>query len=142
VPRVSFGEVLACKYVSQVGAAVCTLDFCSLPIWVGLANDGAWDFVVEAWPAAVGFKLVFGPVQFCAAPFADVGAFLPECVVFASEWHFGAFVDYDLFFFWGKFLKIGLGLRTRQIKTPLLIMCLGNKKLFTPYFVSGAFRQC
>ena len=103
--RVLFCEVLADKNVSQVGAAVGTLNLRSHPIWVRQLFHCAGDFVVEAWPATVGFKLVLGSVKFGAAPFADVGAFLPKSKVFSFKRHFGAFVDYDLFFFRSEFLS-------------------------------------
>ncbi len=101
MPRIFFGEVLACEDVSEVGATVGALNFCSHAVGVRFSYDGAWDFVVEAWPAAVGFKLVFRTVKFCAAAFTNVGAFFPETVVFACKGHLCAFVYYDLFFLWG-----------------------------------------
>jgi len=104
VTRVLFCEVLANKNVSQVGAAVGTLNLRSHPIWVRQLFHCAGDFVVEAWPATVGFKLVLGSVKFGAAPFADVGAFLPKSKVFSFKRHFGAFADYYLFLFRCKFL--------------------------------------
>ena len=114
MPCVFFGEVLASKDVSKVGAAVNALHLRSLTIRVRQSFNCTRDFFVEAWPAAVCFKLVFGTVQFCAAAFADVGAFFPECIVLAREGHFGAFVNYNLFFFWSESLKIRLVLRSRQ----------------------------
>lgn len=114
VPCIFFGEVLASEDVSEVGAAVGALDFRSPSIRVRKPFNCAWNLVVEAWPSAVCFKLVFRTVQFCAAAFANVGAFFPEGVVFACKGHFCAFVDYDLFLFRGKLLEIGLFLRSRQ----------------------------
>jgi hypothetical protein len=43
-------------------------------------------------------------VEFCAASFAGVGAFLPEGVVFACEGGFGVFVDDCVLFFFGEFV--------------------------------------
>lgn len=101
MPRIFFGEVLACEDVPEVGAAVDALDFRSHSVWIWLSYDGSRNFVVEAWPAAVGFKLVFRTVKFCTASLTNVGAFFPESVVFACKWHLCAFVYYDLFFLWG-----------------------------------------
>jgi len=105
VTRVLLCKTLADKNVSQVGAAVSTLNLRSHPIRVRQPFNGAGDFVVEAWPTTVRFKLILGTVKFGAAPFADVGAFLPKSKVFSCKRHFGAFVDYDLFFFRSEFLS-------------------------------------
>jgi hypothetical protein len=106
MPCVFLCKVLAGEDVSKVGTAVSAFNFRSHPIWVRLAYDGAGNLFVKAWPATVGFKLVFGTVQFGAAAFADVGAFFPESEIFACEGHFGAFVYYDLFFLGVSFLKL------------------------------------
>ena len=105
VTRVLLCKTLADKNVSQVGAAVSTLNLRSHPIRVRQPFNGAGDFVVEDWPTTVRFKLILGTVKFGAAPFADVGAFLPKSKVFSCKRHFGAFVDYDLFFFRSEFLS-------------------------------------
>jgi hypothetical protein len=97
------------EYVAKMGAAVGALDLCSFAVGVGESLYCAGDFFVEAWPAAVCFEFAFGTVEFGAATFTDIGAFVPECIVFAGERHLCAFVDYDLFLFWGKFLIIRLG---------------------------------
>lgn len=102
--RVLLCEALADKNVPQVSAAVSTLNLRSHPIWVRQPFHSAGDFVVEAWPATVGIKLVLGTVKFGATPFADVGAFLPKRVVFASERHLSSFVDYYLLLFRCEFL--------------------------------------
>jgi hypothetical protein len=104
VTRVLLGEVFADKNVSQMGAAVCTLNLRAHPIRVRQPLHSAGDFVVETWPTAVGFKLVLGTVKFGAAAFANIYAFLPKREVFASERHLGAFVDYYLLLFWCEFL--------------------------------------
>ncbi len=99
MPRVLLGEALADEDMPEVGAAIGALNLRAYTIWVGEAFNGAWDFFVEAGPAAVGFKLGFGAVEFGAAAFADIRAFVPEGVVFAGEGHLSALVDDDLFFF-------------------------------------------
>ncbi len=114
MPCVFFSEMLTCEDVPKVGAAVNALNLRSLTIWVSKPLYRTMDFFIEAWPAAVCFKLVFGAVQFCAAAFADVGAFFPECIVFACEGHFGAFVNYDLLFFRGERFEVGLFFRSGQ----------------------------
>ncbi len=58
VPRVFFSEVLACEDVPEVGAAVCALDFSSPAIWVRQTFYRPWNFIIKAWPPAIGFKLV------------------------------------------------------------------------------------
>ena len=132
VPCVFFGEVLAREDVSKVGAAVDALDFRSPSIRVRQSFYSPWNFVVKAWPSAVCFKLVLRTVQFCSAVFANVGAFFPKRVVFACEGHFGAFMNYDLFFFRAEFLKICLRLRSRQQNTTTT-MCLEHKKVFCSF---------
>ena len=112
MPSVLLGEVLAYKHMSEVSAAVCALNLCALAIRVRKAFDGAGDFVVEAWPPAIRLKLVFGAVKFCAAAFADVGAFFPERVILPSERHFGAFVHDNLFFFRSKLFEVCLIFRS------------------------------
>jgi len=114
MPRIFFSKMLADEDMSKVSAAIDALDFRSLSIWVREPFYCTWDFVVEAWPSAVRFKLVFGTVQFRYAPFANVRAFFPERIVFAGEGHFGSFVNYDLFLFGGELLEAGLVLRSRH----------------------------
>lgn len=114
MPCVFFGEMLASENVSKVGAAVSTLDFRAPSIGVRQPFNCAWDFVVKAWPSAVRFKFVLRMIQFCSAAFANVSAAFPKRVVFAGEGHFGAFVNYNLFFFRGKLLEISLFFRSRQ----------------------------
>jgi len=101
VPRVLLRVLLTHENMAQVCSAVGAL-------YLGAHAVGVWepfycagDFVVEARPAAVCFKLVFRAVEFGAATFADVGAFLPESVVFAGEGHFCAFIYDYLFLFRG-----------------------------------------
>ena len=112
--RVFFGEVLACKDVSKVGTAVDALNFSSQSVGVRQTFYCTRDFLVEAWPAAVCFKLVLGTIQFCTAPFADVGSFFPKRIVLACEGHFGAFVNDNLLFFGGELFGAGLFFRSRQ----------------------------
>jgi hypothetical protein len=113
VTGVFLREVFSRENVSKVGAAVDALDFHAYPIGVGQAFYGIGDFIIKAGPAAACFKLAFGAVKFCAATLADVGAFLPERVVFACEGHLGAFMHNNLFFFWAEFFAFRL-LRSRQ----------------------------
>lgn len=58
MPSIFFGKVLSSEYVSEVGAAIGALDFGSLSVKVRKPFYCAWDFIVKAWPPAVGFKLV------------------------------------------------------------------------------------
>ncbi len=98
--------------VAKVGAAVGTFNLRSHAVRVGQPLHCTGDFIVEAWPATVGFKLVFASVQFSAASFADIGAFFPESVVFACKRHFCAFVNDYLFLFGSEFFEVGLFLRS------------------------------
>ena len=102
--RILLGEVFADKNMSQVGAAVCTLNLGAHPIWVRQPLHSAGDFVVETWPTAVGIKLALGTIEFGAAAFANICAFLPKREVFTSERHLGAFVNYYLLLFRCEFL--------------------------------------
>ncbi len=102
--RVLIGEVFADKNMSQVGAAVCTLNLGAHPIWVRQPLHSTGDFVLETWPTAVGFKLALGTIKFGAAAFANICAFLPKREVFTSERHLGAFVNYYLLLFRSEFL--------------------------------------
>ena len=104
--------MLSRENVPKMRAAIDALYFGSFSVRVGHSFYSPWNFVIEAWPATVRFKLVLGTIKFCAAAFTDVGAFFPESVVFAGEGHFGAFVNYDLLLFGGKLLRIGLFLRS------------------------------
>lgn len=92
-------EVLAHKDVTQVSAAVGTLNFGPHTVRVRQPPNRTWNFLVKAWPAAVRLKLAFRTVQRSAAAFADVGARVPEGKVFADEGHLGAFVDDNPLFF-------------------------------------------
>ena len=111
---VLFSEVLSCEDVPKVGAAVDALDFCSSSVGVRKPFYCAWDFVVKAWPATIRFKFVLRTIKFCAAAFANIGAFFPKRIVFSCKGHFGAFVNYNLMFFRGKLLEVGLFFRSRQ----------------------------
>ncbi len=91
--RILFGKAFTEKNMPQMGSAFAAGNFRALPVRVGAAFDGAWDFIVETWPTTVGFELGFGAVKRRATAFADVCAFFPEGEVFAREGGFGAFVD-------------------------------------------------
>jgi len=56
---VFFGEMLSHEYVSKMGSAVRALYLATNAVRIRNAFNSARDFFVEAWPAAVGFKLVF-----------------------------------------------------------------------------------
>lgn len=58
VASVFFCEVLACEDVSEVGFAVCALDFSSPAIRVRQTFYRARNFIIKAWPPAISFKLV------------------------------------------------------------------------------------
>ena len=120
--------MLSHKDMSKVSATVCTFDFRSHTIRVKFPYDSAWNLIVKTWPATVCFKLVFGTVKFCAAAFADIGAFVPKRIVFACEGHLRAFVNYYLFFFRGKFFQVRFILRRRQQKTPRKLLVWNVKK--------------
>ena len=103
--------MLSRENVPKVRVAIVALYFGSFSVRVGHSFYSPWNFVIEAWPATVRFKLVLGTIKFCAAAFTDVGAFFPESVVFACEGHFRAFVNDNLLFFRGKLFEVGLFFR-------------------------------
>ena len=106
--------MLSRENVPKVRVAIVALYFGSFSVRVGHSFYSPWNFVIEAWPATVRFKLVLGMIKFCAATLTDVGAFFPESVVFACEGHFRSFFNYYLFFFRGKLFEVGLFFRSRQ----------------------------
>ena len=54
--------VLSCEHVAQVASAIDALNFGSHSVRVGQLPHGAWHFLIERWPTAVGVELVFGAV--------------------------------------------------------------------------------
>ena len=109
---VFFGEMFSPENVPKVRAAIGALYFDSFSVRVGHSFYSSWNFLIEAWPATVRFKLVLGTIKFCAAALTDVGAFFPESVVFACEGHFRAFFNYYLFFFRGKLFAVVFSFRS------------------------------
>jgi len=104
MPGVLRSEVFTYKDVPEVSAAVDTLDLRADAIWIGETFYCAGYFLIKAWPATVCLKLVLGAVKFSPASFADVGSFVPKCIVFTCKRHLCAFLNDDLFLFRCKFL--------------------------------------
>lgn len=99
MPSVLQSKLLTCENVPQVGSAVGALDLGTHAVGIREPFYCSGDFVIEAWPTAACFKLVFGSIKFGAAPFTYIGSLFPESIVFACKGHLGAFVDDYLFLF-------------------------------------------
>ena len=59
VTSVFGSEAFAGEDVTQVAAAIGTVNFRTLAVWVGQASHGAGDLIVKTWPAAEGVEFVF-----------------------------------------------------------------------------------
>lgn len=94
--------------MAEVSAAVGAHDFYPFHAEriVGVANDGAGNFVVKRRPAAATVELVGRLVERCVAAAADVGAGGFVIPVFASEGAFGAFLSDDVLFLFGEGIPV------------------------------------
>jgi len=92
MPGVIRGETLPKKHVTQMAAAVRTLDFCTRPIWVGQVFDGSRLLLIERRPSAMGLKFVFRLVKFGIATAAQKYTWLEEVIVLSGERRFSALI--------------------------------------------------
>lgn len=93
MPQIFGGEPLSLKYMTQVAIAVCTEDFYSHAVGIPLFSDRTFNFIVKAWPATMGVKLVLGAVQRGFTLPADITTSFEEVIVFADKGPFGTFFD-------------------------------------------------
>ena len=106
VPCVFGRKAFAFENVSQMAAAICADDFNAPSVGIGHTLYRAGNFVVKRRPAAVRFKLVLRTIKRCVATAANVCAGFFMICVFTGERTFGAFAEYDPFFFGCKWVEL------------------------------------
>src|ERR1700689_2765970 len=87
-------------------ATVGALDLCPLSVCVRNPLDRARYLVIEGGPPAPRVELVFGPIEGCLAPPADVRPWLEVALVLAREWHLRSLVNDYPFFFRGQLVHL------------------------------------
>jgi len=106
-----------------VGSAFGAAYFRPLTVGVRFLGDGARNFLVEAWPTTIGFKLVLGTIQGFATSLADIDTFLPKSKIFACERCFCCFIFYDSFFFRRKLFTLILKRYKKLPFIPMVVAC-------------------
>lgn len=56
---VSWSKLFSCEHMAQVPLAIGTLNLRPYAVWIRQMLYGTLNFLVEGWPSAMGFKLVF-----------------------------------------------------------------------------------
>lgn len=100
--RVFGCKMLALENMAEVATAARADNFNAPPVCVCHAFHRAFNFVVEAGPAASRIKFVVAPVELCIALAAGVNAGFVMLVVLTGTGVFGPFMEYDLLLFGGE----------------------------------------
>jgi hypothetical protein len=99
VARILRGQPLAFKHMTQMGTARGAPDLCAAPVGVERPLHGSRDFVIKTRPAARRLKLVGRPIEWSAAPLADVCPSRLAVDILAGKRDLSSLMDNDPFFF-------------------------------------------
>ena len=95
-------KAFSVEYMAQMSLALATDNLYTLSISISYFQHSAFNLVIEAWPATFRLKLIFRPIKWGMASFADIGAFLFIVQQSTRIGRFCTFINDNTFFLFSK----------------------------------------